>query len=88
MGSNRARKPRPIVVKFHKYNDREVVRVKSYEDTIRATLRGSNQGVGTHSPQQYREARKALHEYTKREDKLYVDNRVTKRYSNGNVDDQ
>jgi len=98
LGSNRARKPRTIVVKFHKYNDREVVRVKSYEDAIRATLTGSNR-VGTQSPQQYREARKALHEYAKREEdrgqrariidnKLYVNNRVTNRYSNGNVDDQ
>ena len=68
LGSNMARKPRPIVVKFHKYNDREVVRVMSYEDAIRATLRGSNQGVGTQSPQQYREARKALHEYAKRKE--------------------
>ena len=68
LGSNMARKPRPIVVKFHKYNDREVVRVKSYEDAIRATLRGSNQGVSTQSPQQYREVRKALHEYAKRKE--------------------
>ena len=98
LGSNRARKPRTIVVKFHKYNDREVVRVKSYEDAIRATLTGSNR-VGTQSPQQDREARKALNEYAKREEdrgqrariidnKLYVNNRVSKRYSNGNLHDQ
>ena len=42
LGSNRARKPRPIVVKFHKYNDRDIVRVKSYVDATRATHRGSN----------------------------------------------
>lgn len=99
LGGNRARKPRPIVVKFHRYSDREAVRLKSHEDAIKTSLRGSNLGVGIQSPQQYRDARKAFAEHVKREEergqrarvignKLYVNNRVVKKYVNGSVCDQ
>ena len=98
LGGQRARKPRPIVVKFHRYADREAVRQKSYEDPIKKSLKDSNLGVGIQSPQQYREARKALFEHGKREEnrgnrtrivgnKLYVNNKITKTYNNGNVYD-
>ena len=98
LGGPRAKKPRPIVVKFHQYSDRETVRVKSRNEAVKMRLRESNQGIGVQQPQQYREARRALFEQAKREEergkrtrivgnKLYVNNRVAKKYVNGSVHD-
>ena len=98
LGGPRAKKPRPIVVKFHRYSDRETVRVKSRNEAVKMRLRESNQGIGVQQPQQYREARRALFEQAKREEergkrtrivgnKLYVNNRVAKKYVNGSVHD-
>lgn len=97
LGSERAKKPRPIVVKFEKYTDREEVRQKSYEEDFKNKLKAKKQGVGTQSPQQYREARKVFSDYIKEQkleesarivgNKLYVNNKVTKRYIDGKITD-
>jgi hypothetical protein len=98
LGGPRARKPRPVVVKFHRYSDRETVRRKSYDENVKASLRGSNQGVGIQSPLQYREARKALTETAQQEkskghqtritgNTLFVNNKPVKKYSSGDIID-
>ena len=98
IGGPRARKPRPIVVKFHKYSDRETVRKKSLEENTKRLLQNSNCGIGVQSPRQYREARKALSDHAKREEdrgnksriignKLFINNRPLKKYINGKVID-
>ena len=99
LGGPRAKKPRPIIVKFHRYSDREDVRMKSRDTTIKTALNGSNLGVGVQQPQQYREARKALSDYAKTEEergnkarivgnKLFVNNKMTKKFVDGSVRDQ
>ena len=98
LGGFRAKKPRPVVVKFHQYSDRETIRLKSREDEIRTSLRGSNLGIGIQTPLQYREARKALTDLVKKESdrgkktrivgsKLFVNNKLFKKYSNGHIVD-
>ena len=99
LGGPKSRKPRPIVVKFHKYSDREDVRLKSYNATIKTSLANMNLGVGIQSPQQYRDARKELKDYAKQEqdkgkkariigNKLYVNNKDTLKYVDGQIRDQ
>ena len=44
-----AKKPRPIVVKFHQYKDRETVRIKSRNESVKMRLRESNQGTASFS---------------------------------------
>ena len=54
------RKPRPVVVKFHLYKEREIVRNKSFERETSDRLRRENLGVGVQWPKQVREARREL----------------------------
>ena len=99
LGGFRAKKPRPVVVKFHQYSDRETIRMKSREDEIRTSLWGSNLGIGIQMPLQHREARRALTDLAKKESdrgkktrivgsKLFVNNKLFKKYSNGHVVDR
>ena len=53
-------KVRPIVVKFHNYNDREKVLVRSFDKNTRDKLRGLNLGVGVQQPLEYRNAHRAF----------------------------
>lgn len=96
LGGMAAKKPRPIVVKFHNYADREKVRVTSHDQEIKKKLKVSKQGVGVQQPLQYRDARKILQENADEEEKkghktkiignkLLVDNKPFQRYINGKV---
>jgi hypothetical protein len=96
LGGARAKKPRPIVVKFQIYTDREMVRLKSYEDDIKQKLKDRKQGVGIQSPQTYRDARKAFSDYIKSEridetttriagTKLYINNKISKKFTGGKI---
>ena len=53
LGSNTAAKPRPIVVKFHKYVEREQIRTKSFEVIIKRKLDQINKGIGPQLPPTY-----------------------------------
>ena len=59
VGSASHNKVRPIVAKFHYYNQREIVRQASYDRA--EELKNHNLGVGIQWPQQIRDARKALY---------------------------
>ena len=85
IGPKGNRGTRPIVAKFHRYNDRETVRQKSFDTEIKAEMTKRNIGVGVQWPQQIREARKALHPLAKEAEsrrektrmvgnKLYINN--------------
>ena len=98
IGNERAQKPRPIVAKFHRYADRDMIRNKAYETECKEKLKDDSQGVGIQWPQQTRAARKAFYTYTKEEEakgkrvritgnKLYVNNVLKKKYVDGNVCD-
>jgi hypothetical protein len=96
LGGDAAKKPRPIVVKFHSYTDREKVRIKSYDETIKNKLKELKQGIGVQSPQMYRDARKILMENAADErkkghatkiigNKLLLNNKPFQRFINGKV---
>lgn len=98
MGSDKARKPRAIVAKFHYFSEREAVRLKSYDADIKRKLREANLGVGIQRPQQTRDARRAMADIIKAEEekrrkvrqngnKLYVDDKLFKVYCDGKVID-
>lgn len=98
LGGIRAKKPRPIVVKFQNYTDREKVRIKSYDDDTKQKLKGKKQGVGIQAPKAYRDARKAFSDYIKSEQidenntrivgtKLYINNKISKKFSGGKIVD-
>lgn len=98
LGSVTARKPRPIVVKFHSHTDRERIRLKSFDDTIKEKMKQLRQGVGIQQPGLIREARKALLPAAKEAqdnrqttrivgNKLYVNSILKKKYVNGKVID-
>jgi len=81
LGSNGAKKPRPIVAKFHEFKQREVIRQKGYEEKETIKLKGF--GVGIQQPKEIREARKVLYPIMTKEkekgnrvrltgDKLYI----------------
>lgn len=76
-----SKKPRPIVVKFHSYSERETVRTTSY--TVKDDLKKTNHGVGIQLPKEWREARRDLYPVMQTEkrkghkvklvaDKLYI----------------
>ena len=82
VGAPGLNKIRPIVAKFHYYQQRETVRQKSYD--FSEDLKKAKLGVGMQWPQQVREARKTLYPIMQREknngktvklvrDKLFVD---------------
>ena len=82
VGTPGLNKIRPIVAKFHYYQQRETVRQKSYDYS--EELKNAKVGVGVQWPQQVREARKVLYPIMQREknngktvklvrDKLLVD---------------
>ena len=84
VGNKSAKKPRPIVAKFHYYTEREKVRQTSY--TLSEKLKQSNQGVGIQQPKSVRESRRALYQVMKEakdnkqdakfiRDKLYINGR-------------
>ena len=85
VGADTAKKPRPIVAKFHYFKERELVRQKGYEAS--ETLKKDNYGIGIQWPKQVRDARKELYPVMKRlkdnghqnvkmvRDKLYVNGR-------------
>ena len=60
----RSTKPRPIVVKFHYYGEREKVRQTSYNCTD--GLKAANLGIGIQIPKDIREARKPLYPIMKK----------------------
>ena len=56
VGARPGPKPRPIVVKFHYYHERELVRKRSFDYSD--TLKSGNMGIGAQLPKETREARK------------------------------
>lgn len=98
LGVNNKPKPRPMVVKFHSYNDKERVRSKAMDPTIRTKLKDKRLGIGPQTPQIYRDARKAFFPIAKQEQdrgnytritgtKLFVNNVLKKRFIDGKVCD-
>jgi hypothetical protein len=98
LGSKFVHKPRPIVVKFHNYTDRERIRVKSYDIDIKEKMKVLRQGVGVQQPLPIREARKALLPFAAEAqkerkstrivgNKLFVNNVLKKKFIDGNVVD-
>lgn len=88
----KSNKTGPIVVKFHNYNDREKVRIKSSENHIRGKLRGLTLGVRIQQPLEYRDARRAFKPIMDREiqrgnhvrivgNKLFVNNVCTCKFT-------
>ena len=63
----RAKTPRPIIVKFHSYEEREVVRNTAYR--LKDELRTKNLGVGVQIPKEWRDARKPLYSVADQERK-------------------
>jgi hypothetical protein len=70
--------------------------MKSYKEDIKKLLNDSKMGIGVQMPQEYRDARRALSDSAKDEanlgkntrivgNKLYVDNKLTKKFINGKV---
>lgn len=81
MGNTTAKKPRPIVARFHYYTERESVRTKTYDRN--EILKEQDCGVSIQRPKNVRDARKSLYSVMKREkekgnevkfvgDKLYI----------------
>ena len=50
LGGDNSKKPRPIVVKFHYFSEREKVRLKSYEQDSKDRLKQAKLGVGELRP--------------------------------------
>ena len=59
LGNRISSKPRPIIVKFHYFHDREKVRSTAYN--LRNELKNANLGVGVQLPKEWCEARKKLY---------------------------
>lgn len=98
LGGARAKKPRPIVVKFQNFTDRDKIRLRSYDETTKQLFKVNKQGVGIQSPQVYRDARKACTEYIGKENldkdstrivgnKLYENNKISKWFIGGKICD-
>ena len=68
VGGESAKKPRPIVAKFHYYNEREIVRKKAIDCSTQ--LKSQNVGVSIQRPKAVRDARKNLYTIMKREQSL------------------
>lgn len=87
---------RPIVLNFQRSADKEEIRIKSYQEDNKKLLNDSNMGIGVQMPQEHRDARRTLSDSAKDEanlgkntrivgNKLYVDNKLTKKFFNGEV---
>lgn len=94
LGGNKRKSPRPIIVNFRRFADRENIRRKSYDDTYKAKLKEAKQGVGVQMPQEYRDARRVLTDeipYGQKSsarivgNKLFINNKLTKKYHDGKV---
>jgi hypothetical protein len=96
LGPKSGGKVRPIVVKFHDYNSREMVRLKSLQTDIKQSLKNNGHGVGIQSPQEYRDARKAFkplideaeqHNQTTRitGNKLFINKKLVKCFVDGKI---
>ena len=81
MGNDSAKKPRPIVVRFNYYKERETVLSKAFD--AKDALKADGSGVSIQRPKNVRDARKSLYNVVKVErekgnttkfigDKLYV----------------
>jgi hypothetical protein len=66
VGRDTARKPRPILVKFHYYKQRENIRKNAFEN--REAIKRAGYGVGIQQPKEIRDARKALYPIMKTEE--------------------
>ena len=98
LGSKHAKKPRPIVAKFHRYKQRETVRTKSQDENTKQRLKAEHKGVGVQTPYLQRMARKELLPIAREEErkghrtrikanKLYVNDILKKKYVDGEVID-
>ena len=78
----KSKKPRPIIVKFHYFNERERIRTTAYK--ARDELKSTNHGVGVQLPKEWRDARNNLYHVLQSErrkgktakfigEKLYID---------------
>ena len=96
LGSRASRQAQPIVVKFEKYIDRERVRQKSTDPTIKSVLKDHNLGIGVQTPQEFRDAKKAFYPLCKEEqdrgnstrvtgNKMYVNNILRKKFVDGKI---
>ncbi|XP_053398799.1 uncharacterized protein LOC123556557 [Mercenaria mercenaria] len=85
IGNNTAKKPRPIVVKFHYYSEREKVRKAGFDK--REQLKERKVGVGIQQPKQVRDARKELYSVKKAEAEKGNDTKFVgkKLYINGQL---
>ncbi|MEW8547532.1 MAG: hypothetical protein AB2693_28835 [Candidatus Thiodiazotropha sp.] len=64
IGAKTGPRPRPIVVKFHYYHEREMVRKRSFDYSD--TLKAGNMGIGAQLPKETRDARKQHYPTMKR----------------------
>lgn len=96
LGGAKAKKPRPIIVNFRRFADRESIRLKSYDEDIKKKLNDNKQGVGVQMPQVYRDARRALSEKIPAGqepnarifgNKLYINNKLFMKYHDGKIYD-
>ena len=87
LGSDKQRKPRPVVVKFHYPKEREIIRQKSFDRVINDRMRQQNLGVGEQWPKHVRDTRRELRPLMQREkekgnnvrlvrDKLFVNGKM------------
>ena len=58
LGARKSSQPRPVIVKFHYFQQREKVREAAFQK--RMELKGSNSGVSVQLPREWREARQKL----------------------------
>ena len=84
------------MVKFHKYVERELIRMKSFEVHIKKKLDQINKGISPQLPQPLRESQKSSTANTAKDkghltriynNKLYIDNVLKKKYIDGKVVD-
>ncbi|KAL4236556.1 hypothetical protein ACF0H5_004941 [Mactra antiquata] len=96
LGGATAKKPRPIVAKFHDFKEREQIRFKSYDEESKKRLKEKKYGVEMQTPQAYRDAKKAFtgHIDSQKLDKkntkivgnkLFQNNKITTRWFDGKI---
>ncbi|KAH3716777.1 hypothetical protein DPMN_059506 [Dreissena polymorpha] len=91
IGPKGNRRTRPIVAKFHSYNDRETVRRKSFDTVIKAEMESASNGPNKSERLEklcIPSPRKRNPEGEKARmagDKLYINNELRHKYVDGNV---